>query len=275
MKKAYLTLFLFLLITTLYGKYENIPPMKCLENPDLVFNDGEVITLGLSWSGIKGAESVFSVEFSDDGTSFFIRNRTKTTPFFTKLHKVDNRITTTVSRKYFNTLHYGDIIIEGKNNTSTKSVFDYEKLKVFEKSTNFLTGKKKESETEIPNCIMDVMTAFYRMRQLEMKPGESQVLWLYADEKTYPVKINAICYEKVKTPLGKIKCIKVEPVMDYDAQGFFKKKGKLWIWISCDKRRIPVKIVSKVKLGSVKAKLLNYKPGTTPEPNEGEQYVGN
>ena len=59
--------------------------------------------------------------------------------------------------------------------------------------------------------------------------------------------------EKVESVLGEVPCIKVEPVLDGD--GIFNSKGRIFIWLTDDERRIPVLMECEIALGSIKAKL--------------------
>jgi hypothetical protein len=54
----------------------------------------------------------------------------------------------------------------------------------------------------------------------------------------------------------------VEPDLKHIG-GIFKKSknAKLRIWVTADKRRIPIKIKSKVAVGSFVAELVSYQPG--------------
>ena len=61
----------------------------------------------------------------------------------------------------------------------------------------------------------------------------------------------------VKSVLGEVPCIKVEPVLDGD--GIFVSKGRIFIWLTDDERRIPVLMECEIALGSIKAKLLEAK----------------
>ena len=48
----------------------------------------------------------------------------------------------------------------------------------------------------------------------------------------------------------------IAPLME--SEGFFSRTGDIYIWLSDDERRIPVKLRSKVTIGSVRAVLKRY-----------------
>jgi hypothetical protein len=56
----------------------------------------------------------------------------------------------------------------------------------------------------------------------------------------------------------------VEPVLK--SEGIFKSKGQTFIWISDDKRRIPVQVKSKVPIGSILVSLTEMRLAFTGKP---------
>jgi hypothetical protein len=62
--------------------------------------------------------------------------------------------------------------------------------------------------------------------------------------------------QQVKVDAGVFNCIVVEPVIKSGT--LFKYEGKLLLWLSDDDRRIPVKVSTKVAIGSIDAALTGY-----------------
>ena len=83
--------------------------------------------------------------------------------------------------------------------------------------------------------------------------GKSFELAAVSGKKKYRLKVTCLRLETVEVPAGKFDCILVEPMLKED--GLFKAKGKLWIWLTRDIRQIPVKMQSKIPVGSIKAEL--------------------
>jgi hypothetical protein len=53
--------------------------------------------------------------------------------------------------------------------------------------------------------------------------------------------------------IGKLDLIQVEPLAKFE--GLFVRKGRMWIWLTDDERRIPVLMKSKIPVGSITAVL--------------------
>ena len=55
---------------------------------------------------------------------------------------------------------------------------------------------------------------------------------------------------------GTFKCLIIEPLAREG--GLFKSEGKVLLWLSDDDRKIPVKVSTKVLIGSISAELREY-----------------
>ena len=69
--------------------------------------------------------------------------------------------------------------------------------------------------------------------------------------KNYPLEVKVVKRETVSTPVGRFKCLKVEPVLR--ASGIFQHKGTLTVWLTDDERKLPVLMRSKVAIGAISA----------------------
>jgi hypothetical protein len=58
--------------------------------------------------------------------------------------------------------------------------------------------------------------------------------------------------------VGKFDCLVVEPFRE--GRMLFKNRGDMKVWLSDDSQRLPIKIVSKAKFGSLVMKLARHSP---------------
>lgn len=106
--------------------------------------------------------------------------------------------------------------------------------------------------------VADMLSSLYYVRAQKLLPGTSIVFDIVNREKQYPLIVNVLNKETVKTPAGKFNCIVVEPQIR--GEGIFVSKGKsLKVWLTDDEYKMPVKMKTEVFIGSVSAELLEYK----------------
>ena len=107
---------------------------------------------------------------------------------------------------------------------------------------------------------VDQVAMFYYVRLLPLEPGARFVLRNQADPDDNPLTIEVLKKERIRVPAGSFDAF----VLDLDVKtdgGLFKKGGENRIWVTTDPRHVPVKISSRVGIGSFEAELVDYARG--------------
>jgi hypothetical protein len=133
----------------------------------------------------------------------------------------------------------------------------------FDREKNIVVSKKESSSFPIPNGVQDYLTAFYHMRALDIKPGESAVFSATGGRKTYDVKLEALRKENLFKWGKEIETIVVRPsVSKFESGGILDEDSpEMIVWITDDNMRIPLKIDVKVSIGWVSLVLVRYTKG--------------
>ncbi len=130
---------------------------------------------------------------------------------------------------------------EGRRNREVKATFDRTKKRssFLEKDLNNNTVALAK-EIDVPACVHDVTGGLHKLRQLRPAPGSTVELPISDGKKVVMARVEAQQKETIKTPLGQF------PATRYEAFLFngvlYGRKGRLFIWISDDDRRLPVQI---------------------------------
>lgn len=122
--------------------------------------------------------------------------------------------------------------------------------------------KVKQTRFELEPCINDVLSALYVARIRGVPEKEPLVLPVFDNGKRYALRVSFIARDRLDLPppLGRnVPTVIVEPQLA-EGTGLFVKKGRLILWLTDDARRIPVRMKSKVAIGSVGADLEAYTP---------------
>jgi hypothetical protein len=118
-------------------------------------------------------------------------------------------------------------------------------------------GKKnKNAVINIPENVMDPLSALFYVRTLDLKIGDEILIPATDNKKVYDIKVIVHKMETVEVPAGKFRCFVVEPIMADG--GVFKKDGKVQVWLTADKKKMPVMMRTKVYIGSITAELNKY-----------------
>jgi hypothetical protein len=120
---------------------------------------------------------------------------------------------------------------------------------------------------EVGPCALDVLSALFVARRRGFAEDDRMTLPLFDNGKRYELGLRFLGRERLDLPepLGrKVPTVIIEPLLQ-EGTGLFVKKGRLKIWFTDDDRRIPVRIRTKVAIGSVSADLESYTP-PSPAP---------
>jgi len=86
--------------------------------------------------------------------------------------------------------------------------------------------------------------------------GEKILLQNFFKDTTYSLAVKFLGRQRISVDAGTFDCIIIEPLMKEG--GVFKSEGRVVIWLTDDERRIPVKVSTKVVVGSIDAELREY-----------------
>lgn len=116
---------------------------------------------------------------------------------------------------------------------------------------------KLQAEFSLNGEINNEFSSFFNSRMMDFTLGQPFVVPTYADRKREEVAVHPIVEEKIKdTVIGDVSTVAVMPVMKF--KGLYEKKGDTVIWYTNDECRVPVKIQSKIIIGSLTAVLKDY-----------------
>lgn len=139
---------------------------------------------------------------------------------------------------------------EGKFEKDDKVTFNREKLEAV---------SSRRTKT-IPANVQDVISAIYYMRTFKVSDFDADSMFylnFFLDDSVYTSAIKYQGKGILKTKWGKIRCLKIAPMM---ATGeVFADKYPMYVWVSDDENHIPIMGESEVIVGSVKMELIEYK----------------
>ena len=113
---------------------------------------------------------------------------------------------------------------------------------------------KEKHSFDVPSLIFDPLSSFYYLRTLKLVVGEPVYVTMFDSKKVWNVEVQVLRKEKVTLPTGTVDTILIKPLMK--SEGIFYKKGDIYIWLTDDEKRIPVKLQTKVAIGSINALLV-------------------
>ena len=240
MRKCFLIIpFLTVFLNSLFAQQ-----LSSVNEP--VFKVGEQLTYTLKYGFFTAAEAVINVEESDkkfdDHPVFHIVADGKTAGTFDIFYKVRNRYETYVDQTTLMPYFYTENRHESNYKHTDNVTFDHHTDKITAAKGVFpYTGK-----------VFDFLSAYYFSRSIDVskiQKGEKFELQYFLEDGVHTLSITYVGIEKVRCSMGTFNCLKFNPTIIPGR--VFRKDSKLYLWITDDKNRIPVKAHVELVVGSV------------------------
>ncbi len=145
---------------------------------------------------------------------------------------------------------------EGRYREYNEVIYDFNTR---EDST--IVVSQKSGTQVVQKNIYDILTGFFHLRKNlisgETPEGDTIFIQTYFTDEVWDLKVKYAGKEIIKTKLGKVKCLKYNPVTEVGRA--FKTEDDMSIWFSDDENHIPVKIWVNLRIGSVSSELVDYR----------------
>lgn len=212
----------------------------------------EKLTYDLTWNGIPVGSATQSL--IADGDTLQIRAMYRSNAWLSSIYPVENLVEVTLDWKagYFPG-EARQVLVryrEGRRLRDWSITFDH--AANFARYKDHLTGEA--AQAAISPGTADVMTSFYHARFLAVAPGDTISLPVIDGREPYLLEVKVLRTEKLRTIFGKVETLVVQPLVR--PEGIFEGKQGITLWITNDQRRIPVRLRTKVTVGSVTASLV-------------------
>jgi len=185
--------------------------------------------------------SIKKIKSDNKNIDYYYYFNLKTNKIWDQIFPIRDTVKTWMDSKKFYTHKMHKIIIEPNYKKQLKVIFNYEK-------NFFISNNEKKS---ISKKIRDPYSFLYYLRTLNLKVGNEFQFDIFDDNKIFNVEFSILKEERVKTLIGEFQCLVIEPV------NIKKNKSIMKIWLTNDKNKIPIKIVSNTHFGSLNMLLVN------------------
>jgi len=223
------------------------------------YKPGEKITYTIQYGIFTGGEASLDLqsEYLEGKEVWHSRMITRTTGMAEALYKVLDIYESYIDPKTELPVKSIRNIREGRYRKYNVVLFDHNSRPDSAVLTSDLTGIHKTQKG-----IHDILSCFYFFRnrilpqKKEFKPGEITTIVTWFTDELYPIRLKYIGTEEVKTKVGKIKCLKFNPVTEKGR--LFKTEEDVSFWFSADKNFLPVKIRFDIFVGAFFVELTSY-----------------
>ncbi|HTS00215.1 MAG TPA: DUF3108 domain-containing protein [Bacteroidota bacterium] len=220
--------------------------------PNTAFGLGERLVFDVNYGFITAGEATLQVAGADTIAGrlcYRIEFRVNSLPSFSWIYRVEDRYVTFIDEETIAPWRFEQHVREGSYSRDFTASFDQRK--------NIATTS--EGTYPIPPYVHDILSAFYYARTLDygpMKPGDQVELHNFYKDKTYDLAVRFLGRQDLDVAAGTFHTVVIEPLVKEG--GLIKSEGRIVIWLTDDERKIPVRVNTKVVIGSIDTELREY-----------------
>jgi hypothetical protein len=221
------------------------------------FEVGERLSYNVSWKVFDAGIATMTLEektLFQNEESYRIKATVYSTGIVSALFKVVDVFESFLQTKDLCSRKISKKIQEGRRHRETTVTFDSKtrQARMEDRDLNRPDLPPKLTESPVPPCVQDVISALYAIRTKNLRVGELVRFPINDGGRTYDVTVEIQAQEEVRTPAGTFQAFRLEPKV-FD--GLFKSKGRLFVWLTADAARVPVQLKAKINIGTITAAL--------------------
>ncbi|MBI3548329.1 MAG: DUF3108 domain-containing protein [Elusimicrobia bacterium] len=181
-----------------------------------------------------------------------IVSEAKSNGFSDRFYKVRDLNESWIDAKTFNSLGYNKQLREGQFFRDEWVLYDYDAGSYLSRRTG-KDGNYTVDVGTMPVPVQDILSSLYYLRTKPLNVGDEVVMDVNT-KSTWPLVARVTRKRRIETPAGEFDTVLVEPALRQE--GIFVQKGKrLQVYMTDDKRHLPVYLSVDVFFGSVSASL--------------------
>jgi hypothetical protein len=220
--------------------------------PNKAFTAGEKLNFDVKYGFVTAGLATFEIpqiKRISGRDAFHVVFLVNSVPSFDWFFKVRDRYETYLDVEGLFPWRFEQHIREGKYSRDFSAFFDQRNGK----------AKTTEGTYDMPKYANDIVSALYLVRTYDFsnfKKGQKIHLENFYKDKIYPLDVVYHGKERISVTAGTFDCFMVEPLVMEG--GLFKSEGSILIWLTDDDLKLPVKVKTKVIIGSIDAEMTGY-----------------
>lgn len=217
------------------------------------FSVGEELVFEIRWIGLLAGHASMAVrsQVNRDGHDVYhIITQAQSTPFFSLFYHVRDVGETYVDVRGLYPWYYHLDQREGTRVVERTVTFDQRRGRAV-----YTKNQGTPQELGVPPGVQDSVSSFYLLRTLPLQVGQATTIKTFSNGRLYDVEIHVLRQEKVDAYWGPVETLVVRPVLKF--QEILRQKGEVLIWLTDNAHRIPVRMQTEIKVGSIVATLID------------------
>jgi hypothetical protein len=224
--------------------------LRTVEN--VAFGVGERLLFDVNYGFITAGVAVLEIPALDSVAGrecYRIEFRVNSLPSFSWIYRVEDRYVTYIDAGTIAPWKFEQHIREGSYKRDFIAEFDQRRN----------IAKTSEGTYPVPPYVHDILSAFYYARTINygpLKAGDQVQLSNFHKDKSYDLIVRVLGRQQLEVAAGTFNTVVIEPLVKEG--GLIKSEGRIVVWLTDDERKIPIRVNTKVVIGSIDTELKEY-----------------
>ena len=216
------------------------------------FDVGERLSFDVNYGFITAGEAVLEIPALDSIAGrrcFRVEFRVNSVPSFSWIYRVQDRYVTYIDVATIAPWKFEQHVREGSYSRDFIADFDQRNH----------VAKTAKGTYPVPEYVHDILSAFYYARTVDygpLKTGDQVLLSNFYKDTTYDLVVRVLGRQQLEVAAGTFNTVVVEPLVREG--GLIKSEGRIVVWLTDDERKIPIRVNTKVVIGSIDTELKGY-----------------
>lgn len=225
--------------------------------PGPVLHPGERFVFTLRWGAFTVGEGSLSLSEAvqwEGQPAWILKHEARTNGFADRIYRVRNSVESWVAADLSRSLHYAKVQREGRSDREVEVRFDWEA-----RTARYSNRGQWDEPVEIPPGTHDPLSIVLAARQLPLHPGVTYRIPVSDGRRFLEAVLHVAEVETITVPAGTFRAVPITVEVEH-LGGVFRKSrnASILFWISQDARRLPLRMASKVAVGSFRADLASF-----------------
>lgn len=232
------------------------------------FGVGEKITFNVKYFAMNAGELTLEsrpILEVNGRRSYHFAIGVKTHSFFSRIYEVDDWAETFMDYDQMVPYNLAVHVKETNQLKESRSVYDFAtgKANFWEKKVTKEKGEENKKLTwEILPFSQNVISAIFYLRAFTLRVGKTVAFRVADAGKNIIFRAEVLREERLESPGGSFDTFVLK--LEFEQDGVFKKTGDVFLWLTKNDRKFPVKVESKIKIGTLVGTLKELQPGKLP-----------
>lgn len=237
--------------------------LNAQRNGEAPFADGETLTYeGKFTKFITAAVADLTFTIDRRENDYLVKAEAKSKSTLLKMFRFTflQQLESTIDADRFRAVKTVKHDVQKERVRDSEALFDYGEKRVTYVETDPKEPMKapRRIASRIDGTTHDLISGIYSLRLLPLAVGKTFELTISDSGLVYEIPVRVTGRERLKTVLGRVWCLRVEPDV-FGPGRLIEKEGKMTIWMTDDPVKLPVRSVVNAWIGKIDIRLRSAK----------------